>query len=139
VGRNVGLDDVVDHFTLVGDELDLLRNKAGATRLGFTVLLKFLLWRGRFPRGRHEIPDAALPEAGVAADLAAVALGRAARKIVGAELARRHAHLAGEVRDPVVADAETLVAWLAEHVAEVERGQDRVRGELLARSRSRSS
>lgn len=25
---------VVDHFTLVGDELDLLRNKSGATRLG---------------------------------------------------------------------------------------------------------
>jgi len=37
-----GLDDVVDHFTLVGDELDLLRNKSGATRLGFAVLLKFL-------------------------------------------------------------------------------------------------
>jgi len=23
VGRSLGLDDVVDHFTLVGDELDL--------------------------------------------------------------------------------------------------------------------
>jgi hypothetical protein len=43
VGRDLGLDEVVDHFTLVGDELDLLRNKSGATRLGFAALLKFLL------------------------------------------------------------------------------------------------
>jgi hypothetical protein len=33
MGRNLGLDDVVDHFTLVGDELDLLGNTSGATRL----------------------------------------------------------------------------------------------------------
>jgi len=42
MARTLGLDDVVDHFTLVGDELDLLRNKSGATRLGFAVLLKFV-------------------------------------------------------------------------------------------------
>ena len=41
MGRNLGLDEVVDHFTLVGDELDLLRNKSGATRLGFAALPKF--------------------------------------------------------------------------------------------------
>ena len=38
----MGLDEVVDHFTLVGDELNLLR-KSGATRLGFAALLKVLL------------------------------------------------------------------------------------------------
>jgi hypothetical protein len=60
VARNLGLDDVVDHFTLVGNELDLLRNKSGATRLGFAVLLKFLLWHGRFPRALRELPDDAV-------------------------------------------------------------------------------
>jgi hypothetical protein len=60
VARNLGLDDVVDHFTLVGDELELLRNKSGATRLGFAVLLKFLLWHGRFPRALRELPDDAV-------------------------------------------------------------------------------
>ena len=40
MARNLGLDDVVVHFTLIGDELELLRNKLGATRLGFAVLLK---------------------------------------------------------------------------------------------------
>lgn len=64
MARDLGLNDVVDHFTLVGDEIDQLRNKSGSTRLGFSVLLKFLLWRGRFPRGRHEVPDDALAHLG---------------------------------------------------------------------------
>jgi hypothetical protein len=37
MAREVGLDDVVDHFRLIGNELDQLRNKSGATRLGFAV------------------------------------------------------------------------------------------------------
>jgi hypothetical protein len=60
VARDLGLDEVVDHFTLVGDELDLLRTKSGATRLGFAALLKFLLWRGRFPRDTQELPGDAV-------------------------------------------------------------------------------
>ncbi|HEX5925649.1 MAG TPA: DUF4158 domain-containing protein [Baekduia sp.] len=64
MARDLGLDDVVDHFTLISDELDQLRNKSGRTRLGFAVLLKFLLWRGRFPRGLHEFPDDAVAHRG---------------------------------------------------------------------------
>ena len=60
MAREVGLDDVADHFTLIGDELEQLRNKSGATRRGFAVLLKFLLWRGRFPRGLDEVSDDAV-------------------------------------------------------------------------------
>jgi hypothetical protein len=36
--RLLELRDLVDHFTLAPGELGLLRNKAGATRLGFGVL-----------------------------------------------------------------------------------------------------
>jgi hypothetical protein len=50
--REIGLDDVVEHFTLGDHERDLLRNKTGSTRLGFAAMLKFLGWKGRFPRGR---------------------------------------------------------------------------------------
>lgn len=42
MGRDLGLDGVVDHFTLNSDEAGWLRNKTGATRLGFAVQLKFL-------------------------------------------------------------------------------------------------
>jgi hypothetical protein len=60
MARDLGLDDVVGHFTLIGDELDLLHTKSGSTRLGFAALLKFLLWRGRFPRAAHELPGDAV-------------------------------------------------------------------------------
>ncbi|WP_411142436.1 DUF4158 domain-containing protein [Streptomyces sp. x-80] len=51
-GRDLGLDGVMDHFTLSGDEAGWLRNKTGSTRLGFAVQLKYLTWRGRFPKMR---------------------------------------------------------------------------------------
>ncbi|MFI2478848.1 DUF4158 domain-containing protein [Nocardia xishanensis] len=34
--------------------------KRGPTRLGFAILLRFYTERGRFPRGRAEIPDTAI-------------------------------------------------------------------------------
>lgn len=48
------------------------------------------------------VGHAALPEARVAADLGTVALGRTAGHVVGAELGRCHAHLAGDVVHGVV-------------------------------------
>lgn len=136
MARNLGLDDVVDHFTLIGDELDLLRNKSGATRLGFAVLLKFVLWRGRFPRALHELPGDAVAhlarQAGVPAGEVASFdfVGRTARRH------RREIRAYTGFRECSVTDAETLASWLVEHVAGVERRQDRVREELLARCRA---
>jgi hypothetical protein len=60
VARPLDLDELVDHFTLDADELKLVRNKSGATRLGFGLLPKHLVWKGRFPRGRGELPDNAI-------------------------------------------------------------------------------
>ena len=51
------LDELVERFTLLPDELALLRNKTGATRLGFAMLLKHLIWKGQFPRGPSDLPD----------------------------------------------------------------------------------
>ncbi|SRR6266498_166899 len=60
MARPLDLDELLEHFTLADDELELLRNKSGATRLGFSLLLRHLAWKGRFPRGRGEIPDNAV-------------------------------------------------------------------------------
>src|SRR5664280_2862920 len=64
VARELDLDDVLEYFTLDEGELALLRNKFGATRLGFVAMLKFLLWKGRFPHGGFELPGAALEHLG---------------------------------------------------------------------------
>jgi len=51
-------DELLEHFTLLPDELVAVGNKSGTTRLGFAVLLKCLQYEGRFPRARQEMaPD----------------------------------------------------------------------------------
>lgn len=57
MARTLDDGELAEHYTLTPDELALLRNKAGANRLGFSILLKHLLHRGRFPRGRGDVAD----------------------------------------------------------------------------------
>ncbi|MFC5852751.1 DUF4158 domain-containing protein [Streptomyces chlorus] len=65
----------MDYFTLSGDEAGWLRNKSGATKLGFAVQLKFLTWRGRFPKTRLELPPDAVEHVAKQAGVAASELG----------------------------------------------------------------
>src|ERR1700751_2027903 len=53
-------DELIEHWMLVGDLLGQVAGKRGATRLGFSLLLKFYARHGRFPRGRGELPDEAV-------------------------------------------------------------------------------
>lgn len=49
-------DELAEHWTLHPQELDLLANKSGATRLGFAVLLKYFQYEGQFPPHKSDIP-----------------------------------------------------------------------------------
>src|SRR5664280_908227 len=55
MGGQPELDELVEHFTLLPDDVALLRNKSGATRLGFALILKHFIMAGRFPTGRAEL------------------------------------------------------------------------------------
>jgi len=49
-------DELIDHWTLLPTERELLANKTGATLLGFAVMLKTFALEGRFPGSMHDIP-----------------------------------------------------------------------------------
>lgn len=51
VARTVGEDELIEHWTLAGEELAQLAGKRGPTKLAFALLLKFHQQHGRFPRG----------------------------------------------------------------------------------------
>ncbi|SJZ90921.1 protein of unknown function [Marinactinospora thermotolerans DSM 45154] len=51
------MDELVEHWTVLDDELELVAGKRGGTRLGFALPLKHYTRHGRFPRGRAEFPD----------------------------------------------------------------------------------
>jgi Domain of unknown function (DUF4158) len=53
-------DELIDAWTLTGNDWDLITNRAGVTRLGFAVMLKFYKIEGRFPAYPQEVPPAAV-------------------------------------------------------------------------------
>ena len=50
------VDELIDSWTLDPDDVRLVANKTGPTRLGFGVLLKFFELEARFPRSLDEVP-----------------------------------------------------------------------------------
>jgi Domain of unknown function (DUF4158) len=53
----VDVDELIEFWTLLGEDRPLLAGKRGATALGFAVLLKHYTRHGRFLRGRSEVQD----------------------------------------------------------------------------------
>ena len=135
MGRDLGLDGVVDHFTLSGDEAGWLRNKSGATRLGFAVQLKFLTWRGRFPKMRLELPPDAVEHVAKQVGVAASELGF---YDFTSRVAKRHR---SELRDLTgwhecsKTDLVKLVSHLVDVIWHDERREEQVRAELLRQMR----
>src|SRR5664280_1981143 len=75
VARVVDEDELIDRWTLVGDELGEVAGKRGATRLGFAILLKFYSCHGRFPLGRAEVPDEVIAYVARQVEVSAADLG----------------------------------------------------------------
>jgi Domain of unknown function (DUF4158) len=58
--RNWDLHELIEHWTLLPQELELLQNKTSSTRLGFAVNLKFFQNECKFPKNRVDTPKAVL-------------------------------------------------------------------------------
>lgn len=135
MGRDLGLDGLVDHFTLSGDEAGWLRNKTGATRLGFAVQLKFLTWRGRFPKMRLELPPDTVEHVAKQVGVAASELGF---YDFTSRVAKRHR---SELRDLTgwhecsKTDLVKIVSHLVDVIWHDERREEQVRAELLRQMR----
>ncbi len=130
------LDELVEHWTLLDDERELIAGKRGATRLGFALLLKFYTRLGRFPRGRGELPDQAVEFVArqVDVDPDELAFYEWTGRTIEYHRAQIRTHLG--FRECSVGDAEKLTEWLAVNVCEAERRPELVRDELLARCRA---
>jgi hypothetical protein len=109
----------------------LLRNKSRSTRLGFAAMLKFLGWKGRFPRGRLELPDDAIEH--LARQVNVLAAEIAAYDFQGRQIKNHRREIRNHTgyRICSVADAEALAGWLATHIAQDERRVEHVRVLLL--------
>lgn len=58
VKANWDTEELIENWTLLPTELELVKNKVGANQIGFAVLLKYFQIYARFPDSPKEIPDA---------------------------------------------------------------------------------
>lgn len=132
MARELDEDELVGNWTLVGDELEQLSGRRGATKLGFALLLRFYAVHGRFPSGRSELPDQAVAYVARLVEVPASELGfyEWDGRTIKAHRADIRRHFG--FRECSVADADKAAEWLAANVCEKERQADRVREELLA-------
>jgi len=49
MARELGQDELIERWTLIGDDLERVAGKRSPARLGFPLLLKFFAAHGRFP------------------------------------------------------------------------------------------
>ncbi|MGI8810144.1 MAG: DUF4158 domain-containing protein, partial [Acidimicrobiales bacterium] len=134
--REWSAEELIACWTLVDEDWALLSNKAGATRLGFGLLLKYFELEARFPRHGGEVPRAAV-------DYVAHQVNVAPEQFAGYDWSgraikyhRAQIRKALGFREATVGDEDKLAAWLAEQVCPVELSEDRLREALLARCRA---
>src|SRR5688572_9824916 len=131
----LGMDELIEHWTVLSDEAGLVSAKQEGTRLAFALLLKYFTQYGRFPRGRAEFPDEVVD---YVAKQTKTPVGSLGLYDWSGRTIERHRD---EIRDHLgfrecsVADADKLTDWLAVNVAHAERAPERVREELLKQCR----
>jgi tetratricopeptide (TPR) repeat protein len=129
-------DELIDVWTLGQDDWRLVGNKTGATRLGFSLMLKFYEIEGRFPAYAEEVPS---PAVGYLASLVKVDAALFAKyawsgrtiEYHRAQIRRRFG-----TRPATEADEERWAVWLAAEVCPVDTSAARLGDAVRQRCRS---
>ncbi|WP_326640051.1 Tn3 family transposase [Streptosporangium sp. NBC_01755] len=129
-------EELIAAWTLLDGDWGLVGNKTGATRLGFSLLLKFFEQEGRFPRHGGEVPKAAVDYmAGqVKVDPALFAEYRWSGSTI--EYHRAQVRQALGFRESTRADEDVLAEWLADKICPMVFTDEGLRAALLARCRT---
>ncbi len=110
--RNWEIDELIEHWTLLPDELALLGNKTRVTRLGFAVLLKYFQQQAYFPPIKPELPTVVINHI---ADQVGVSPEDYQQYDWSGRMAMYHRNQIREFfgfRRATVEDAKALVDWL---------------------------
>ncbi|MBB5781862.1 Tn3 family transposase [Nonomuraea jabiensis] len=132
MARVLDEDELVGHWTLLDEEMELLAGRRGPTKLAFALMLKFHQLHGRFPRGRGELPDEAVEYVAAAVKVPASDLALYEWDGRTSKAHRTDIRDFTGFRECGVDDADKAAEWLARNVCKSERRADRVRTALLA-------
>ena len=114
--RNWQPEELIEHWTLIPTELDLLSKKTATNRLGIALLLKYFQYEGHFPTSKAEIPRDVIR---YVAQLLKVSPDRFENYDWQARTIKTHRALIRDflgVTEATVRDAQNLTAWLETQV-----------------------
>jgi TnpA family transposase len=129
-------EDLIEVWTLLEDDMKRLRNKSGANRLGFALLLKYFEVEARFPEVAGEIPE---PVVAYVAQQVKVPAGEWSGYDWQGKTSRRHRMEIRGVfgfRESTEGDQEKLAEWLATELCSVELSRERLAAAVVARCRN---
>ncbi|MGH3124568.1 MAG: DUF4158 domain-containing protein, partial [Streptosporangiaceae bacterium] len=131
-------DELIGSWTLVEGDWTLIANKAGATRLGFALILKFYEIEGRFPVYPEEIPQVAVEYVASLVKVDAPLFAEYSWRGRTIEYHRAQIRKAYGTRPASEEDEERWAQWLADEVCPVETNRDRLAEAIRQRCRSES-
>jgi hypothetical protein len=114
--RNWQPEELIEHWTLIPPELDLLTKKTATNRLGIALLLKYFQYEGRFPTSKAEIPNEVVR---YVAQLLKVSPDRFDNYDWQGRTIKAHRAIVREflgITEATIKDAENLTAWLETQV-----------------------
>ena len=119
-------DELIDEWTLQPEHRTLVRTRTRTQRLGFAVILLYFLHEGHFPRRKQDVPRAVVDF--VAKQIALPYETFAAYPWSGRTIEAHRAQIRAALgfREPTLADAQEISAWLRRHALPRERNEDRL-------------
>ncbi|MGW4889963.1 Tn3 family transposase [Streptomyces murinus] len=129
-------EDLIEVWTLLEDDMKRLRNKSGANRLGFALLLKFFEVEARFPESAGEIPE---PVVSYVAQQVKVPAGEwTSYDWAGRAITRHRSEIraAYEFRESTEEDQAALAEWLSAELCPVELSRERLAAAVVTRCRN---
>jgi hypothetical protein len=124
--RTWATDELIEHWTLMPPELELLAHKTGATRLGFALLFKFFQSEARFPAHPQESPSAVVAYVAKQVEVAPEAFSAYDWQGRAIKYHRGQIRTALGFREASVADAEACMGWLKDTVLPTARDVGRL-------------
>ncbi len=129
------IEEVVEHFTLLPSDLELLANKTGATRLGFALLLKCFQYEARFPLIKNDIPKPIVDY--IAHQLRLDSTLYLQYDWIGRTITYHRSQIRDHFgfREATITDAEEMNTWLIQTALAADHHLDRLTVVVLARFR----
>ncbi|WP_424922626.1 DUF4158 domain-containing protein [Streptomyces sp. wa53] len=129
-------EDLIEVWTLLEEDQERLRNKSGANRLGFALLLKFFEVEARFPEDAAEVPAAAVSYVAQQVRVPAEEWGAYDWSGRAIKRHRMEVRVVFGFRECTQEDQVQLAQWLAAELCPVELNRDRLAEAVVARCRN---